>query len=127
MPLPHISNIADNVQFFNTKVLGELVSLRMGFLLGIRGKTTLQPGTLIDRYGPPSGKFVSPEGTPFPQRALPWNSQYDRYTRYQVIKPIEVEEGLVAPWFDQPGLGKQYKFNMTIEQLLKDKYIIELY
>jgi filamentous hemagglutinin len=51
-----------------------------------------------------TGKFVSPEGTPFDQRALP-NSTLDKpHTRYEVVKPIpDVDSGKAAPWFDKPG------------------------
>lgn len=31
-------------------------------------ETLLVVGVLIDRYGPPSGKYASPYGTPFYQR-----------------------------------------------------------
>ena len=37
----------------------------------IQGDYTLQPGTLIDRFGSEWGKYVSPAAAPYMQRALP--------------------------------------------------------
>ena len=42
--------------------------------------TTLQPGTRIDRYGYDGGTFVSPEGTPYSQRALAPGTESKPYT-----------------------------------------------
>lgn len=33
--------------------------------------TTLEPGTMVDRYGYDGGYFISPEGTSYTERALP--------------------------------------------------------
>ncbi|MBX3440755.1 MAG: glycohydrolase toxin TNT-related protein [Planctomyces sp.] len=35
---------------------------------------TLQPGTLIDRFGLDTGRFASPAGTPVPMRSLPYGA-----------------------------------------------------
>ena len=32
----------------------------------------------------------------------------------------------VAPWFDMPGGGTQYKLPMSIEQLLKEQFIVPI-
>lgn len=45
-----------------------------GFLGGWSKAETLQPGTLIDRYGGETGRFFSPAGTPLDARALPAGS-----------------------------------------------------
>ena len=89
-----------------------------GFLLGIRGTKTLQPGDVIDRFGGPGGTFASPDGVPFPQRALPTSSAELPYVRYRVVQPFEVDEGLAAPWFGQSGGGVQYKLPDSIGNLL---------
>ena len=80
---------------------------------------TLHPGKRIDRYGGSSGQFVSPEGTPFGMRSLPPGSETRPYNIYEVVKPIEVKAGEIAPWFNQPGGGTQYMFNKSIEELIK--------
>lgn len=92
---------------------------------GFAGKprpNTLQPGAVIDRFGPPTGSFASPVGTPFGKRAIPPGNIVDRpgaasptdrgYHRYQVVKPLPklVTQGKVAPWFGQKGGGTQFNF-----------------
>jgi|TARA_R110000744_G_scaffold63287_3_gene130194 hypothetical protein len=71
-----------------------------------------------------TGKFVSPEGTPFDQRALP-NSTLDKpHTRYEVVKPIpDVDSGKAAPWFDKPVGGTQMDLPMSIDELVEGGYI----
>ena len=88
---------------------------------GFKGTTstkTLQPGTRIDRYGYENGSFVSPEGTPYTQRSLPLGSDSKPYNIYEVVKPVEVKAGEIAPWFGEDGGGIQYKFSNSIEDLL---------
>ncbi|WP_298303583.1 glycohydrolase toxin TNT-related protein [uncultured Erythrobacter sp.] len=80
---------------------------------------TLLPGQRIDRYGERTGTFLSPEGTPFGQRALPPSSRDRRYERYEVVKPYDVESGTAAPWFDQPGGGTQYKTPVSVDELIR--------
>ncbi len=90
---------------------------------GVVGKVKqieLSPGSVIlTRYGEPSGRFVSPKGVPFEMRALPRTTVLDKTNLhgYKVIKPIMVEEGVVAPWFMQKGLGIQYKLPDKISNL----------
>ncbi len=84
---------------------------------------TLEPGTIVDRYGGSSGKFVSPIGTSYVERSLPIGSDTRPYNAYQIVKPIEVQSGFVAPWFGQLGGGVQYQFSKTIEELIEQGYI----
>jgi len=84
---------------------------------------TLQPGTIVDRYGGETGKFVSPEGTPYSSRSLPPGSDTRPYNVYEVLKPIDVQSGEIAPWFDQSGGGIQYQFTQTIEELIQLGYL----
>jgi hypothetical protein len=49
-------------------------------------ETTLKPGTRIDRYGYDSGTFVSPEGTPYANRALEPGTETKPYNVYEVVK-----------------------------------------
>jgi filamentous hemagglutinin len=97
-----------------------------GFLNGVYQDATLQPGTVIDRYGSENGKFFSPLGTPFEERALPANRVSDTVRKYEVLRPLPVQEGVIAPWFDQPGGGTQFKMGMTAKQLVKEGYIREV-
>lgn len=78
---------------------------------GPRVPAQAEKGDIIDRFGLPSGEYASPAGTPFDQRAIPPSSVNYEYHQYRVLKPLDgVDEGQVAPWFEQPGGGTQYKF-----------------
>ena len=79
----------------------------------------LQPGTRIDRYGYDAGTYVSPEGTPYSQRSLAPGTVNKPYTVFELVKPIEVQSGKIAPWFGEEGGGIQYKFNIPISELLE--------
>jgi RHS repeat-associated protein len=85
---------------------------------------TLGIGAQIDRYGPRSGHFVSPTGTPFEQRSLEAHKATGPYESYRVVKPIEqVNAGRTVPWFDQPGGGIQYELQESVEWLLEHGYL----
>ena len=89
-------------------------------------KRVLEPGVLLDRYGTPKGNFVAPKGTPYEMRSLPPGAEKGEYHIYEVVKPVETWESVVAPWFGEVGLGTQYKFEKTIEQLVKEGYLREV-
>jgi len=93
-----------------------------GFL-GDAVNETLQAGTRIDRYGFEGGTFASPEGVPAPMRALPPGSLDKPYNVYEVIKPLHVKSGRAAPWFQQPGLGRQYELPQSIHDLIEQGII----
>jgi len=80
----------------------------------------------VDGYGNPSGKFTSPQGIPFENRALSPTTDMNNYHTYEVIKPVEVQSGEIAPWFDQPGGGIQYRFNDTIQNLINNGILREV-
>lgn len=82
-------------------------------------KVTLEPGTLIDRYGYDGGTFVSPKGIPYTERSLPIGTDKKPYTVFEVVKPVEVQAGKIAPWFGEKGGGIQYEFSQKISDLLQ--------
>ena len=85
---------------------------------------TLANGTKIDRYGSNNGGFLSPEGTPFDQRALPNNSVNSKFQTFVVVKPLPVNSGKIAPWFGKPGGGTQYQLKDTnVKKLIEDGYL----
>ncbi len=84
---------------------------------------TLQPGVRIDRFGFEGGTFTSPVGTPGPMRALPPGAAEKPYNIYEILKPLDVKAGPVAPWFNQPGLGTQYEMPSNIQQLIEQGYL----
>ena len=92
-----------------------------GFLGNYRAAESLQPGTIIDRYGGETGRFFSPAGTSFEARALPAGS--GPLNTYEVLKPLDVQAGIVAPAFGQPGLGIQYMAPQTVADLIEGGFI----
>ena len=93
-----------------------------GFLGG-PVRSTLRPGTVVDRYGADSGTFVSPQGTPFGARSLPPSSLSKQFNTYEVVNPVEVNGGTVAPWFGQGGGGIQYEFDQSIADLIEGGFL----
>lgn len=87
---------------------------------------TLRKGQRIDRYGHEGGSFVAKEGTPFDMRALPPEDIHRPYHVYEVIEEFSAEEGIIAPWFDQKGMGTQYKLDKSVGQLVKDEKLLEI-
>ncbi|KAJ5760653.1 hypothetical protein N7520_007809 [Penicillium odoratum] len=108
----------------------------------IYGNATLVVGQKIDRFGGDSGQYLAPLGAPYIERALPpknlfadKNSSYPyNYHVYEVMKPIDVDLGPVAGWFEQPGFGTQFALKgalqnnktITIATLVADKSLKEL-
>lgn len=76
---------------------------------------SLQEGTVLSRFGYPSGGYLAPDGTPFAQVALPPPSAVKPYYQYVVADPTalppgwHIEQSEVAPWFHQPGGGEQFR------------------
>ena len=93
---------------------------------GTPTNTTLRPGTVVDRYGAESGSYVSPQGTPYASRSLPPGSNTRPYNAYEVLKPIDAKGGIVAPWFDQPGGGTQYRLPQSIAELILNGFLRRL-
>jgi hypothetical protein len=95
---------------------------RGGTMVPDRHTETLVPGQRIDRFGPENGRFLSPDGTPFPDRALPPDSLIARpgdhtphgYHRYEVTRPFQVSSGPAAPAFGQPGGGTQHYLDSSL-------------
>ena len=93
----------------------------------IKEGQTLDVGTVIDRYGNKYGKYTSPVGVPYEQRALPYIENPNAYHQYEVIKPIDnVTMSEIAKAFEQPGGGIQYELPSSIKQLIKDGFLKEI-
>jgi len=97
-----------------------------GFL-GSSSPSTLQPGTLLDRYGGSDfSDFFSPVGVPVGMRALPPGVADKPLRTFRVDRTFTVDAGLVAPYYNQPGYGTQYKTPMQLKQMLSEGYLSEL-
>ena len=55
----------------------------------IKENQTIPAGTIIDRYGSQWGKYTSPAGVPYEQRALPYIENPNAYHKYELLKPID--------------------------------------
>lgn len=89
-------------------------------------RDVLEPGQVIDRYGSESGRFLSPAGTPYEQRALPYDASRMDYRKYRIMKPLPVESGKAQPYFGQAGGGRQYMTDMAVDDLVADGYLVEI-
>ena len=62
--------------------------------------------------------------TPYEQRAVAPGTDQRPYSQFEVVKPIEaVEEGKIAPLFDEPGGGIQYEMPDSIANLIEEGYL----
>jgi hypothetical protein len=100
-----------------------------GAVRGTVSYRELSPGETIDRYGPPKGKYLSPAGTPFPERSLPASSMGEPYYQYKVLRPLPVEESVVAPAFGEPGWGIQYALahGHNVDWYVHEGYLEEIH
>lgn len=84
--------------------------------VGTPVRTGLEAGAKIDRFGAETGSYTSPAGQSLESRALPKvdpNTSAGKCREYVVTprgkKYLMVEKAEIAPWFDQPGGGTQYR------------------
>ncbi len=87
--------------------------------------TTLSMGTIIDRYGPLTGRFAGEPGTSIFERGMAIGSQDMPYTQLRVIKPFTVPAGPAAPVpeFGATGGGTQYFFSDGIQWWIDNGYL----
>jgi len=94
-------------------------------------RETLKKGKIIDRYSSKvgakdRGKFLSPEGTTYAERALPYEKSKMKYTQYEVVKDLEVNSGKSMQWFSEKGGGVQYQTDLPVRDLLKNNFLREV-
>jgi hypothetical protein len=96
-----------------------------GAIKGTERRDVLSQGTIVDRFGDDSGRFLAPANTPFEQRSLPPSALNDTYTQYRVVKPLELDASTIAPWFGQEGGGTQFVLprGRTVADLIQDGYL----
>lgn len=89
-----------------------------GGFVGKPVSDTLQPGSVISRYGSEGGRYTSPAGTPFSARGLPPGQKSLGESVYQVTRPIDVDAGIAA-WWQGGGGGIQYRLPASVRELLE--------
>ena len=93
-----------------------------GAVRGTENLEYLREGTKIDRYGSLNGTYASPSGTPIELRSLP-PSNSGGLNSFEVLKPFPVQSSTIAPWYNQPGGGIQYKLPKNINWLIENGFI----
>ena len=95
--------------------------------VGVIVTITLPSGDVLTRYGSPGGRYVSPDGMTFEQRALPSTTREGDFHVYYVERSIDgVEKGKIAPWFGRKGGGIQYKLPDRIVNLMEASMLREV-
>ena len=90
-------------------------------------KVVLNPGSIIlSRYGDNAGRYVSPAGTSYEERALAPNTDRNDEHWFVIQEPIEADRGVIAAWFNQKGGGIQYKLQERIRDLILSEMLKEL-
>ena len=80
-------------------------------------RVTLPAGYVVSRYGSPAGYYASPAGTPSEARSLPPSGAPRSPGDYRLTQDVEVDAGLVAPYYGQPGFGIQFRFKDPIQEV----------
>ena len=94
--------------------------------IGEQIRITLPRGTVISRYGLNKGAFAAPVGTPIEARSLSKEAREKNDLHvFELKKDVICYRSIVAPWFDQPGGGTQYKFCDNMEGLIEKGDISE--
>jgi nicrotizing toxin Mtb-like protein len=83
-------------------------------------RVRLPPGTRLNRFGGPHGRFVSPENVPMPMRALPHDAALSQYRVYEVVQALTMQSGQIAPAFGKIGLGIQHILPKPASELVAD-------
>lgn len=103
---------------------------------GTRKIVDLPAGTKIDRYGSEWGGWLSPEGTPLTERALPLDTlatkEYKQYVTSGNPLPAgwKIESSEVASWFGEKGGGIQYRIlnekgeTGSVQELIRVGYLV---
>jgi hypothetical protein len=95
---------------------------RAGFAGTVR-VIRLKPGTMVDRFGFPGGRFLAPDGETYMGRSIPYDRLKIPYQRYEVVRPFRVTAGRIAAWFDQPGGGMQFQTDRPVQALIDGGYL----
>lgn len=95
--------------------------------VGKEQKVILKVNTIIDRFGGNYGYYTSPEGTALEARALDKGARAKNdLHKFKVVKELPCYESRVAPWFNQKGNGTQYRLFKSIDELLKEVFLVEI-
>lgn len=90
--------------------------------------TLLSKGQIIDRYGPLDGRYASIPGQSISERGMAQGSEGMKYTKLEVLKPLTVPGGTVAPVPEFGGIGgaPQYFFQGGIQSWIDKGFLREV-
>jgi Tuberculosis necrotizing toxin/RHS protein len=91
--------------------------------IGLTGGVRPLPGTHLDRLGGPHGRFVSPAGMPMAMRELPHDADLSQYRAFEVLKPLIVQSGQIAPAFGKIGPGIQHVLPQPASELVSNGFL----
>lgn len=91
-----------------------------------RQPTRLEPGTVVDSFGPTFTRVLYDVDTPFAARSLPIDYAASGYRQWRILKETAVWSGPVAPWFGQPGGGVQHFALMPVADLVGSGFVEEV-
>ena len=95
-----------------------------GAVPGTEQTVTLPKGTILGRIGSMHGSFVAPPNTSPELLSLSPATNLSEYFEIELTADIpNVQQAEVAPWFDMPGGGIQYKLPASIQELMDRGYI----
>lgn len=91
-----------------------------------RQPARLEPGTVVDSFGPTFSRILYDVDTTFAERSLPIDYAASGYRQWRVLKETAVWSGPVAPWFGQSGGGVQHFALMPVADLVGAGFVEEL-
>lgn len=88
-------------------------------------KQAVKTGTILDRYGSPTGRFLGEPGATISQRGMAAGSEGLPYARYRVLKPFDAQVGPAAPvpGFGASGGATQYLPGNNIQWLIDNGFL----
>ncbi len=88
-------------------------------------KQTVKTGTILDRYGSSSGRFLGEPSASISQRGMAAGSEGLPYARYRVLKPFDAQVGPAAPvpGFGATGGATQYLPGNNIQSLIENGFL----
>ena len=114
------SGITSIMASIGTAICGNFIKkeyFMRGAISGTEGKSILQPGMELDRYGLKYGRFLTNPGTTPGQLNLPASNNLV-LNHYKVLKPFKVATGIV-----EGGGGFQYFTWRSVHRLIQMGYL----
>lgn len=125
-PAPSEPSPPDDVLDAAGAETAERIRSRTASRNGAAGPAQLTEGDVLDVLGPETGHHLYALGTPYPQRSQP-PSEGGEYHRYAVRGALsEAQEGVAAPWFEQPGGGAMVLLPHPIRWHVDQGELVEL-